>query len=146
MFPFIIDFFILWPNYWLFVYYRYPPHGRRAATVEHGVPWERLRAPPVDTPPHDLHISDCLCDLHPGDHVEIQWRRNKEFPYGLFLYSTCSYNFNNCIGCLDTFWHFWDIRFPSDKVNRFWVFNENDYLSNFWLCISIYMYDLLFLW
>ncbi|OIW16471.1 hypothetical protein TanjilG_18998, partial [Lupinus angustifolius] len=39
---------------------RYPPHGRRAVSIEHGIPWERLRAPPVDTPPHDLHISDCL--------------------------------------------------------------------------------------
>ena len=52
--------------------------------IEHGIQWERLRAPPVDIPPHDLHISDCLNDLHPGDHIEIQWRRNKEFPYGLF--------------------------------------------------------------
>ncbi|KAK7304893.1 hypothetical protein VNO77_42786 [Canavalia gladiata] len=61
---------------------RYPPHGRRADARESGIPWERLRAPPVDTSPHDLHISDCLNDLHPGDHIEIQWRRNKEFPYG----------------------------------------------------------------
>ncbi|KAJ7960521.1 F-box protein family [Quillaja saponaria] len=61
---------------------RYPPHGRRAMAMENGIPWERLRAPPVDTPPHDLHISDCLNELNPGDHIEIQWRRNKEFPYG----------------------------------------------------------------
>ena len=61
---------------------RYPPHGRRAVAVENCVPWERLRAPPIDTPPHDLHISDCMNDLRPGDHIEIQWRRNKEFPYG----------------------------------------------------------------
>jgi hypothetical protein len=67
------------------VYCRYPPHGRRPIAIENGVPWERLRAPPVDTPPHDLHISDCLSELRPGDHIEIQWRRNKEFPYGLFL-------------------------------------------------------------
>ncbi|KAH7560778.1 hypothetical protein ACOSP7_016856 [Xanthoceras sorbifolium] len=61
---------------------RYPPHGRRAVAIESGVPWERLRAPPVDTSPHNLHVSDCLNELHPGDHIEIQWRRNKEFPYG----------------------------------------------------------------
>lgn len=61
---------------------RYPPHGRRAVAIETGVPWERLRAAPVDTSPHDLHVSVCLSDLHPGDHIEIQWRRNKEFPYG----------------------------------------------------------------
>ncbi|CAA7389002.1 unnamed protein product [Spirodela intermedia] len=42
----------------------------------------RLRAPPVESSAHDLHVSDCLADLRPGDHVEIQWRRNKEFPYG----------------------------------------------------------------
>ena len=39
--------------------------------------------PPIDNPPHDLHVSDCLDDLRPGDHIEIQWRRNKEFPYGM---------------------------------------------------------------
>eukprot|EP00262_Sarcandra_glabra_P018781 TRINITY_DN687_c0_g1_i1.p1 TRINITY_DN687_c0_g1~~TRINITY_DN687_c0_g1_i1.p1 ORF type:complete len:387 (+),score=43.86 TRINITY_DN687_c0_g1_i1:302-1462(+) len=61
---------------------RYPPHGRRTVVIEEGVQWERLRAPPIDTPAHDLHVSDCLNDLLPGDHIEIQWRRNKEFPYG----------------------------------------------------------------
>jgi len=71
-------------NFICFVYFRYPPHGRRAISIESGVPWERLRAPSVDTSPHDLHISDCLHDSLPGDHIEIQWRRNKEFPYGLF--------------------------------------------------------------
>ncbi|KAL7199398.1 hypothetical protein ACSBR2_021639 [Camellia fascicularis] len=61
---------------------RYPPHGTRPIVVERGVSWDRVREPPVDTSPHDLHISDCLNELHPGDHIEIQWRRNKEFPYG----------------------------------------------------------------
>lgn len=61
---------------------RYPPHGRRRAVVEYGVEWDRLRAPPIDNLAYDLHISDCLNDLHPGDHVEIQWRINKECPYG----------------------------------------------------------------
>lgn len=41
--------------------------------------------PPVDTPSYELHISDSLFDLKPGDHIEIQWRRNKEFPYGEFF-------------------------------------------------------------
>lgn len=62
--------------------YRYPPHGRRTIVIEEGVQWDMIRAPPVDTPAHDLHISNCLNDLCPGDHIEIQWRRNKEFPYG----------------------------------------------------------------
>ncbi|CAN1345497.1 F-box protein At2g32560 [Linum perenne] len=63
---------------------RYPPHGRRPIIKETGVQWERIRAPLLDTcaSPHQLHISDCLDDLRPGDHIEIQWRRNKEFPYG----------------------------------------------------------------
>ncbi|KAK9169789.1 hypothetical protein Syun_001929 [Stephania yunnanensis] len=61
---------------------RYPPHGRRTIVLEEDVQWDRIRAPPVDTLPHDLHVSDCLNDLRPGDHIEIQWRKNKEFPYG----------------------------------------------------------------
>ncbi|WOL01841.1 F-box protein [Canna indica] len=60
---------------------RYPPHGQRNMVEEKGVEWSRLRAPPVDISAHDLHISD-LSDLRPGDHVEIQWRRSKQFPYG----------------------------------------------------------------
>ncbi|KAG6526630.1 hypothetical protein ZIOFF_016624 [Zingiber officinale] len=59
---------------------RYPPHGRRTVVIE-GVEWDRLRPPPMDTPAYDLHICNCLNDLQPCDHIEIQWRRNKEFPY-----------------------------------------------------------------
>lgn len=62
--------------------FRYPPHGRRAVAVEKGVTWDRLREAPIDASPHHLHVSDYLKDLKPGDHIEIQWRRNKEFPYG----------------------------------------------------------------
>lgn len=61
---------------------RYPPHGPRTIVVEDSVPWSRLRSPPIDTSAHELHVSDCLEELRPGDHVEVQWRRNKEFPYG----------------------------------------------------------------
>ena len=59
---------------------RYSPHGRWA--VEENIAWGRLRIPPLDISPHALYTSDCLADLRPGDHVEIQWRRNREFPYG----------------------------------------------------------------
>ncbi|KAI3952715.1 hypothetical protein MKW92_000018 [Papaver armeniacum] len=38
---------------------RYPPHGRRTIVIEEGVEWDRIRAPAVDTLPHDLHVSDC---------------------------------------------------------------------------------------
>ncbi|KAL5994773.1 hypothetical protein ACLOJK_024828 [Asimina triloba] len=60
---------------------RYPPHGQRTIVIEEGIQWERIRVPPIDTLAHDLHPSDCLNDLCPRDHIEIQWRRNKEFPY-----------------------------------------------------------------
>lgn len=59
---------------------RFSAHGR--PMVEENIGWNRLRAPAVDTPAHDLHVSDCLNDLQPGDHIEIQWRKSKEFPYG----------------------------------------------------------------
>ncbi|KAK1439511.1 hypothetical protein QVD17_05330 [Tagetes erecta] len=61
---------------------RYPPHGPRAMAEESGVTWDRLREAPVDYSPHDLLTSTCLNDLRPKDHIEIQWRRNKQFPYG----------------------------------------------------------------
>lgn len=67
----------------LTVFYRYPPHGRKPAKEESGVQWSRVRSPPVSTPAHDLHASGCLGDLRPGDHFEIQWRKNKDFPYGM---------------------------------------------------------------
>ncbi|XP_010557458.1 PREDICTED: F-box protein At2g32560 [Tarenaya hassleriana] len=80
---------------------RYPPHGRRAVAVEKGVTWERLRAQPIDASPHHLHVSDCLNELKPGDHIEIQWRRNKEFPYGWWYgvvghLDSCDGNENHC--------------------------------------------------
>jgi hypothetical protein len=65
---------------------RYPPHGRKAAKEEDGVQWNRVRAPSLATPAHDLHASDCLEELRPGDHFEIQWRKNKDFPYGMCVY------------------------------------------------------------
>ncbi|XVE60969.1 hypothetical protein DITRI_Ditri06bG0003300 [Diplodiscus trichospermus] len=78
---------------------RYSPHGRR--TTEENISWDRLRVPPVDTPSYDLHVSDSLLDLKPGDHIEIQWRRNKEFPYGWWYgvvghLESCDGNENHC--------------------------------------------------
>uniref|UniRef100_A0A453FRC9 Uncharacterized protein n=1 Tax=Aegilops tauschii subsp. strangulata TaxID=200361 RepID=A0A453FRC9_AEGTS len=67
---------------------RYPPHGRKPAKEEEGVQWCRVRAAPLSTPAQDLHASGCLEDLRPGDHFEIQWRKNKDFPYG--MHDSCS--------------------------------------------------------
>lgn len=63
------------------LYFRYLANGRQ--TIEDNIDWNRLRAPAVDTPAHVLHVSDCLDDLKPGDHIEVQWRRNEDFPYGI---------------------------------------------------------------
>jgi hypothetical protein len=68
---------------------RYPPHGRKPAKEEDGVQWSRVRAAPVSTPAQDLHASGCLDSLHPGDHFEIQWRKNKDFPYGMYASRAC---------------------------------------------------------
>ncbi|XP_061966452.1 F-box protein At2g26850-like isoform X1 [Populus nigra] len=78
---------------------RYSPFARQ--TIEQSIHWERLRAPPVDTPAHVLHTSDCLNYLKPGDHIEIQWRRSKEFPYGWWYavvghQELCDGNENRC--------------------------------------------------
>ncbi|KAL1216991.1 F-box protein [Cardamine amara subsp. amara] len=80
---------------------RYPPHGRRAVAVEKSVTWDRLRSAPIDASPHNLYESDSLKELKPGDHIEIQWRRNKEFPYGWWYgivghLESCDGNLNHC--------------------------------------------------
>ncbi|KAE8733959.1 F-box protein [Hibiscus syriacus] len=59
---------------------RYSPYGRRM--TEENISWDRLRVPPVNTCSYDLYSSDSLLDLKPGDHIEIQWRKTNEFPYG----------------------------------------------------------------
>ncbi|WOG99951.1 hypothetical protein DCAR_0519307 [Daucus carota subsp. sativus] len=51
-------------------------------TMEHGIDWNRIRAPAVECGPHTLYPSDCLDDLKPGDHIEIQWKRKRGYPYG----------------------------------------------------------------
>uniref|UniRef100_A0A7N0RFS2 F-box domain-containing protein n=1 Tax=Kalanchoe fedtschenkoi TaxID=63787 RepID=A0A7N0RFS2_KALFE len=87
---------------------RYPAHGMLDIPVEKDVTWDRLRAAPVETPPCDLFTSYCLNELHPGDHIEIQWRRNKEFPYGWWYgvvghLDACDVNEANCLcGSSDT--------------------------------------------
>ncbi|XP_021745700.1 F-box protein At2g32560-like [Chenopodium quinoa] len=83
---------------------RYTLHGRK--TVEENISWSRIRAPPVDNPAYELHVSDCLDDLKPGDHLEIQWRRNREYPYGWWYgvvghLDSCTRNEYHCI-CHDS--------------------------------------------
>ncbi|KAG9132404.1 hypothetical protein Leryth_008338 [Lithospermum erythrorhizon] len=61
---------------------RYPPHLRNEVSIETGVTWDRVRSVPIDTSPLYIHTSDCLNELRPGDHIEIQWRRNRRCPFG----------------------------------------------------------------
>ncbi|KAI4353075.1 hypothetical protein L6164_002050 [Bauhinia variegata] len=48
------------------------------------ISWDMLRSPRVETP-FVLHVSDCLDDLKPGDHIEIQWRPTRERPYEMYV-------------------------------------------------------------
>ncbi|KAJ1427861.1 F-box-like domain superfamily [Sesbania bispinosa] len=70
--------------------------------------WDMVRVPSVDSPPYVMHISDCLDNLKPGDHIEIQWRGSAQSPYGMFLMpqdwwyavishlDSCNQNENHC--------------------------------------------------
>jgi hypothetical protein len=78
---------------------RYSPH--RGRMMEENISWDRIRAPPIDNPAHVLHISDCLHDLKPRDHIEIQWRRNNDFSYGWWYgvvghLESCDWNEDHC--------------------------------------------------
>ncbi|GMN57715.1 hypothetical protein TIFTF001_026818 [Ficus carica] len=78
---------------------RYP--SQVWGTTEANVKWDRIRAPPVDTPPFTPHASDCLHDLKPGDHIEIQWKSHERMPYGWWYavvghLKQCDGNLNHC--------------------------------------------------
>ncbi|KAL4379535.1 hypothetical protein GQ457_02G040290 [Hibiscus cannabinus] len=109
---------------------RYSPHGRR--TAEENVSWDRLRVPPVETCSYDLHISDSLLDLKPGDHIEIQWRKTKEFPYGWWYgvvghMESCDGNENHC-RCLYTDTVMLEFKqYPSSSRWRRTSINRNDH-------------------
>ncbi|XP_028761505.1 F-box protein At2g26850 [Neltuma alba] len=78
---------------------RYLPHARWS--MEENIHWDRLRMPPIDISSHVLYTSDRLDDLKPGDHIEIQWRRNKDYPYGWWYgvvghLESCQGHVNHC--------------------------------------------------
>ncbi|KAK7336450.1 hypothetical protein VNO77_16992 [Canavalia gladiata] len=65
------------------------------------IQWDYLRAPPVANPPCDRYISDCLEDLKPGDHIEIQWKLKTDIPYDWWYavighMDSCNENENHC--------------------------------------------------
>jgi len=60
-------------------YYRSQTGGWRMS--EQNIEWDRLRSPPVDTSPREVHMSNCMNDLKPGDQIEIQMKKRKESPF-----------------------------------------------------------------
>lgn len=49
--------------------------------TEENIQWDRLRSSPVETSPREVHMSNCMNDLKPGDQIEIQLKKRKESPY-----------------------------------------------------------------
>ncbi|CAA6654426.1 unnamed protein product [Spirodela intermedia] len=58
-------------------------YDSRTDTFTEGVPWERLRAPPVESSAHDLHVSDCLADLRPGTMLRSSGEGTRSWWYGV---------------------------------------------------------------
>ncbi|XP_029130270.1 F-box protein At2g32560 [Cajanus cajan] len=58
---------------------RYQSGGWRC--LGKNIEWDMVRIPTLDSPPYAMHISDCLDDLKPEDHIEVQWRGNTQCPY-----------------------------------------------------------------
>ncbi|XP_027351103.1 F-box protein At2g26850-like [Abrus precatorius] len=78
---------------------RSPTGGWRM--IEENVEWERLRVSPVETSARDFYMSNCMNDLKPGDQIEIQMRRRKEFPYDWWYavvghLESCDEDVNHC--------------------------------------------------
>ncbi|KOM38733.1 hypothetical protein LR48_Vigan03g211500 [Vigna angularis] len=48
---------------------------------EQNIEWDMLRPPPTDTSPREVHMSNCMNDLKPGDQIEIQMKKRKESPF-----------------------------------------------------------------
>ncbi|KAL2326690.1 hypothetical protein Fmac_025748 [Flemingia macrophylla] len=83
---------------------RYQSGGWRC--LGKNIEWDMVRVPTVDSPPYVMHISDCLDDLKPEDHIEIQWRGNTQCPYDWWYavighLDLCQKNYCQC-HCSDT--------------------------------------------
>lgn len=50
--------------------------------INEGIRWDMLRVPPPKTFLRGYYHSNCLTDLKPGDHIEIQTRSRNDFPHG----------------------------------------------------------------
>ncbi|KAI4351262.1 hypothetical protein L6164_005638 [Bauhinia variegata] len=81
---------------------RYPHDGWK--TTLRNITWDRVRAAVVDNSPYVIHISDCLNDLKPGNHIEIQWRWSQRDPYDWWYavighLESCEDSKNHCHCC-----------------------------------------------
>ncbi|KAJ7972113.1 F-box protein [Quillaja saponaria] len=109
---------------------RYRHDGGRKA--EENIPWDRVRASPVEIPPNVLHCSDCLNDLKPRDHIEVQWRRGKDLPYD-WWYATighlgsCDESESHC-HCRNSDMLMLEFKqYSPDSIYRRVVLNRNDH-------------------
>nr|KYP48924.1 F-box protein At2g32560 family [Cajanus cajan] len=78
---------------------RYQSGGWRS--LGKNIEWDMVRVPAVDLPPYVIHVSDCLEDLTPEDHIEIQWRADTQCPYDWWYavighLDSCNANENYC--------------------------------------------------
>ncbi|KAH7351961.1 hypothetical protein KP509_19G022400 [Ceratopteris richardii] len=110
---------------------RYPPHGTCSPVLEEGVSWERLRKPPVSTTAQEVYVSPSLRNLRPGDHVEVQWRAEKTYPYGWWYgvvghSEACSKDMRRCVCHLDdTVWLEFNQYAPGSRWRRTEVNRDN---------------------
>ncbi|XP_057437938.1 F-box protein At2g26850-like isoform X1 [Lotus japonicus] len=78
---------------------RSPNNGWRM--IEGNIEWDRLRSSPVENFSRKFYLSD-MNDLKPGDHIEIQKRKRKEYPYDWWFaivghLESCDENVNHCL-------------------------------------------------
>ncbi|KAK7279001.1 hypothetical protein RJT34_24042 [Clitoria ternatea] len=78
---------------------RYQSDGWRC--LGKNIEWDMVRAPAIDSLPNVLYVSDCLDNLKPGDHIEIQWRGSTQCPYDWWFaiighLDLCNANENHC--------------------------------------------------
>ena len=107
--------------------------------LEDGVQWDRVRAPPVDTLAHDLHASDCLHELRPGDHMRFSGEGTKN------SHMVCSQAPNNeklALGCavesLNT--AIWHMIIFSDSGEDFFFLPVYSVFIHAFLCLAGWWY------
>ncbi|XP_014491046.1 F-box protein At2g41170-like [Vigna radiata var. radiata] len=100
--------------------------------TEQNIEWDMLRSPPTDTSPREVHMSNCMNDLKPGDQIEIQMKKRKESPF-YWCYAvighleTCNQNVNHCRCQYDDNLVVEFKQYPAYSRNKRSVLNRNRY-------------------